>query len=617
MFTTISRRAYAIVGAGAVFLGAVLPVFAQTNPPSWWGASNDPMTQSFHYGFADGNPTNPQPDNPPDQYAYPPAVGTSGTVTAEASWNGRDDVIKLSGAEGASITFYINNLRVAENYKTVWIQFDYWVQACGCNKGELIVPPDCAVQTVSSSDAADGTGWVTRTVTYRIRPQPEWEDLTIDKQGSSGVVVIDNLSIGVHCEEDWKKQGDSEGCFFDQPAWPPDPEYRSTEPGFGGTLWDWQCIASLEPEWLPLLGMHEGALGIGPASAAEPAVMLAHVDTGGYDAPSCRICCQYDYYDVEGGTIEWQQTLPPGCVVGDWHESQMPMADGWTRVAVSYEVSPPPAWHEFSWVFLPEALGGGALLVDNVVMSTAYDRVRGAERPAASLFEMIMDAPAIEQIVRLTPWADSFEEYPPGSDLLGQGGWTSWDGDPLCGGYVVEMEAPDGVQALEVAGNTDLVQLFDDCDGGQWVFSTWQYIPSDFQSGGDPPLVGSFFVIMNTYEEGTPHEEDDWSCQMQFDSNDGMLKVYYGDGLNTVDRPYIPDEWVEIQVRIDLDDDRYGVFYDGEQVGTTMVWTAGVLGGGGGAGSIAALDLSANGSTPIYYDKARLTPVVAGSLDLP
>lgn len=71
----------------------------------------------------------------------------------------------------------------------------------------------------------------------------------------------------------------------------------------------------------------------------------------------------------------------------------------------------------------------------------------------------------------------------------------------------------------------------------------------------------------------------DWSVQMNFDSNDGMLKVYRGNGLNTVDVPYVPDEWIEIRVVIDSDADTTQIYYDGAWI-TEYSWTGGVLGGG-------------------------------------
>jgi hypothetical protein len=114
--------------------------------------------------------------------------------------------------------------------------------------------------------------------------------------------------------------------------------------------------------------------------------------------------------------------------------------------------------------------------------------------------------------------------------------------------------------------------------------------------------------MMNAYTDGGPHEESDWSVQMNFDSNDGMLKVYYGNGMNTVDVPYEPQRWAEVQVLIDLERDWTQVYYDDELI-TEYSWTGGALGGGGGALNVAALDLYANDSTSIFYDDLTLAPL--------
>ncbi|MHC4889841.1 MAG: hypothetical protein ACYTEO_10325, partial [Planctomycetota bacterium] len=95
---------------------------------------------------------------------------------------------------------------------------------------------------------------------------------------------------------------------------------------------------------------------------------------------------------------------------------------------------------------------------------------------------------------------------------------------------------------------------------------------------------------------------------MQFDSTDSMLKVFHGDGLNTINVPYVTDRWVKIQAVIDLDNDWTQVYYDDNLV-TEYTWTGGVLGGGGGALEIAAVDLYANGSTSVYYDDLKFEQI--------
>ncbi len=58
---------------------------------------------------------------------------------------------------------------------------------------------------------------------------------------------------------------------------------------------------------------------------------------------------------------------------------------------------------------------------------------------------------------------------------------------------------------------------------------------------------------------------------------------------------------------IDLDTDWLEIYYDGELL-DYMEWTAGWDGDMLGALNIGAVDLFANGATPIYYDDMSLRP---------
>ena len=209
----------------------------------------------------------------------------------------------------------------------------------------------------------------------------------------------------------------------------------------------------------------------------------------------------------------------------------------------------------------------------------------------------------------LPSWTEKFDSYLPGSLLQDQGGWKGWGDDPTVAAFVTDEEARSLPNAVDIEGGADTVREFAGIDQGKWAFTTWTYVPGDFESDGGADIPGSFFILMNTYDDAGPWEPQDWSVQMQFDSNDGMLKVYYGNGMNTVDVPYDTDRWVRIQAIIDLDEDWTQVYYDDELV-TEYSWTGGILGGGGGALDIAAVDLYANGSTSIYYDNISLKPVL-------
>jgi hypothetical protein len=204
-------------------------------------------------------------------------------------------------------------------------------------------------------------------------------------------------------------------------------------------------------------------------------------------------------------------------------------------------------------------------------------------------------------------WSDNFDSYPLGSGLHGQGGWEGWGNDPTLAALVTDAQALSPPHSADIVGGADLVYQIAGRDAGSWSFTAWQYIPSDFE-GGSGEFEGSTLILLNAYAGGGPHEPSDRSAQLDFDSNDGMLKIYYGDGLNTVDVPYVPDQWVPIEIVVDLDTDWTQVYYNGGYV-TEYSWTGGIYGGAGAPAEIAAVQLFANGSTSIYYDDLAVTQV--------
>lgn len=207
-------------------------------------------------------------------------------------------------------------------------------------------------------------------------------------------------------------------------------------------------------------------------------------------------------------------------------------------------------------------------------------------------------------------WRASFDRFVAGDDLHGRGWWRGWDDDPVFSAPVTNDQARSGDQSVKIEDDTDLVSEF--ClpvESGAWSFSAWQYIPSDFESGSPGTLSGSGFVLLNSYIAGAAHDPQDWSVQILADSNIGMLKVFHGNGLSTIDVPYETDRWKKIQVVVDEADDWTQIYYDDELV-TEYVWTGGVLGDGGGALDIAAVDLIGNGASPVYYDDLILEPII-------
>ena len=83
-----------------------------------------------------------------------------------------------------------------------------------------------------------------------------------------------------------------------------------------------------------------------------------------------------------------------------------------------------------------------------------------------------------------TSQKEGFDTYVNGSSLHGLGDWIGWDENPAATAFVTNTQSLSPSQSVEINGASDLVHPF--CaSGGAWSYSAWQYIPSDFVSGGE------------------------------------------------------------------------------------------------------------------------------------
>jgi hypothetical protein len=203
-------------------------------------------------------------------------------------------------------------------------------------------------------------------------------------------------------------------------------------------------------------------------------------------------------------------------------------------------------------------------------------------------------------------WSDNFDSYTLGQFLDGDaedGGWKGWDNNPIVGAYVVDNESRSSSHSVEIVDDTDLIHEFSGISSGNWTFIAWQYIPSDFSGITN-------FLLLNTYEDGGPHANPDWSNALEFNSDTGNLKSWEGETL-----PLIFDTWVAIRIEFDLEEDWQEIYYDDELL-IEKSWTEGVE--PGGALNLAAVDLFAgdNPSTSVYYDDLSLGGAPSADPDL-
>jgi hypothetical protein len=191
-------------------------------------------------------------------------------------------------------------------------------------------------------------------------------------------------------------------------------------------------------------------------------------------------------------------------------------------------------------------------------------------------------------------WSDDFESYTPGDGLHGQGGWNGWDLDPTFDALVTTDYAHSGMNSAAILGTTDIVQEFSGYTSGVWTLTCWQWVTANHTGQ-------HYFILLNTY---APGGTNNWSTQ-----------VFWQDGFVTSDGagetlPWITDQWVEIRVEIDLDNNMQTFYYDNTLLFVGS-WTEGIS--GGGAVNIGAMDLFGNSSATVYYDDFSLTQGVVAT----
>ena len=194
-------------------------------------------------------------------------------------------------------------------------------------------------------------------------------------------------------------------------------------------------------------------------------------------------------------------------------------------------------------------------------------------------------------------WYDNFDSYADGQWLDGtndDGGWKGWFNDPGAGAQVTSAFSYSSPHSVNITGGSDLIHEYDGATYGQWVYTAWQYIPENY--------VGqSYFVMQNRYND--QNQDLHWSVQVRFDSDFGMMEAEF-DGIQM---PYITGDWVELRVEIDMDAD-WHTFYYNDVALYSKAWTAGPNNDFLGSLDIGAVDLYANGASPIYYDNMSLVP---------
>jgi len=196
--------------------------------------------------------------------------------------------------------------------------------------------------------------------------------------------------------------------------------------------------------------------------------------------------------------------------------------------------------------------------------------------------------------IELPPgWSDNFDGYANGTVLFDIGGWSGWDHVYEAAGRVTNEQARSAPHSIAVSQPNDAIHPFTGVEGGQWVLTGWQYIPSNLSST-------TYFIVNSYYQHGGPYY---WAVELHFDPATG--KVYDGlrDPNATHALPIIYNQWMEIRLEIDLSS---GLGWVDQYYGGKLLFSGNWITGQVGQLAIGNLDLYAPHAETVYYDDLSL-----------
>lgn len=196
-------------------------------------------------------------------------------------------------------------------------------------------------------------------------------------------------------------------------------------------------------------------------------------------------------------------------------------------------------------------------------------------------------------------WVDNFDTYTNGQLLDGtpdDGGWKGWDNDPQFYGTVTNEQSLSTPHSVKIELSSDLVHEYEGYTSGEWVYTAWQYVPTDF--------VGeSYYMLLSSYTDGAG-SNNKWALVIRFDSISQIVESE-DDAVTT---PLLTGQWIELRTEIDLDSDWFKFYYN-DYLLIQKEWTACWNNAGDGFLVIDAVDLFANGASKVFYDNMSLVPL--------
>jgi hypothetical protein len=191
-------------------------------------------------------------------------------------------------------------------------------------------------------------------------------------------------------------------------------------------------------------------------------------------------------------------------------------------------------------------------------------------------------------------WFEHFEDYKLGGGIHGKGGWKGWNNNPNNNAYISDSQCRSPIRSLEISGSSDILKdLRNVYLPEKNQFKVYVFIPNDFEGE-------SYFIMLSDYNDGA-EENNKWSLQLRFDGARNIVESEF----DSKSLSLIRNKWVELYVWFSFETDILRCYYDRVLL-VEKPWTATVRNDGSGYLRLDAIDLYANGASPIYYDDMEL-----------
>ncbi len=179
---------------------------------------------------------------------------------------------------------------------------------------------------------------------------------------------------------------------------------------------------------------------------------------------------------------------------------------------------------------------------------------------------------------------EDFESFNVGLTLHEQAGWEGWYGNAASAATVSGQKAYSGTKSVAIKGSTDAARVFDITEG-KWVLTAQQYIPS-----GTSGVTR--FHMQNTYRNGDIGRSVQWS----FSLSEGVIGDDYDASASA---SIVYNEWIELKLIIDLDNDLLEQYYNGNLI-SAREWV------NSGTSQLQSINLFGNSASPVYYDDIQI-----------